>query len=167
VLSSLFATSCTVGEVPTNRGNPDGGSTGCVDRIAPPGPAHTHKAGGGSNAGMNCVAGACHLPGNTGTDAPPYQYAGTVYVNGTRTPSAGATIQIKLGAMVFPAVTDAGGNFSFDAGTLKGTFSAEVVVSACPGSSAMVGALVSGGDPSENNCNGCHGPGGTTTPVQL
>jgi hypothetical protein len=127
---------CSVGEVPTNGSGPDGGggANACVDRIAPAATAHTHLAGGGSNAGMNCIAGGCHLPGNTGTDAPPYQYAG---------------------------------NFNFAAGTVPGMFSATVVVSACPAVMTMPDALVSGGDPTDKNCNGCHGPGGGQQPITL
>jgi hypothetical protein len=165
VLSCLFA--CSVGEVPTNTG-PDGGNgSACVARVAPPGPSHTHLAGGGTNAGQNCVAAGCHLAGNTGTDAPAYQFGGTVYAAGTTTPSAGATVQLKVGTMVYPALTDEAGNFSFPAGTVQGTFSATVVVSACPAVMSMPDALTSGGNPSENNCNGCHGLAGTKPPITL
>jgi hypothetical protein len=166
VLCGLVA--CSVGEVPTNTG-PDGGNgnNACVAKVAPPASGHTHLAGGGTNAGQNCVAGGCHLAGNTGTNAPAYQFGGTVYVAGTTNPSAGATVQIKVGTMAYPAVTDEAGNFSFAAGTVKGTFSATVVVSACPAVMSMPDALVSGGDPSETNCNGCHGLAGSKPPITL
>jgi hypothetical protein len=160
---------CSVGEVPTNGAGPDGGggANACVARVAPAATAHTHIAGGGTNAGMNCIAGGCHLAGNTGTDAPPYQYAGTVYVAGSRNPSAGATVQIKAGGMVYPALTDDAGNFNFAAGTVPGMFTATVVVSGCPAVMTMPDALVSGGDPTDKNCNGCHGPGGGQQPITL
>jgi len=167
VTSGLFA--CSVGEVPIGAG-PDGGAGGnnpCVTRVAPPAPGHTHLAGGGTNAGLNCVNGACHLAGSTGTNAPAYQFAGTVYVAGTRNPSAGATVQIKAGGMVHAAVTDEAGNFSFPVGTVTGTFSATVVVSACPAVMTMPDALVSGGDPVDKNCNGCHGVTGDKPPITL
>ena len=166
-MSGLFA--CSVGEVPINSG-PDGGNGGnnpCITRVAPPAPGHTHLAGGGTNAGLNCVNSACHLAGSTGTNAPAYQYAGTVYIAGTRTPSAGATVQIKAGGMAYPAITDEAGNFSFPAGTVKGTFSATVVVSACPAVMTMPDALVSGGNPVDTNCNGCHGAAGSKPPISL
>jgi hypothetical protein len=163
-LSGLLAMSCSVGEVPTNG---DGGATACADRITPASPGHTHKAGGGANTGMNCVSSGCHRPGAVGTDAPPYQFGGSVYAVGTQNPSAGATVRIRFGTKLVVAVTDAAGNFSFPAGSLTGTFNALVDVSACPGGTSMVGGLVSGGDPTDNNCNGCHAPGGTTTPIAL
>jgi hypothetical protein len=167
VLVWSWLCACSVGEVPTNAGPDGGNANACVARVAPPAPGHTHLAGGGTNAGQNCVTGGCHLTGNTGADAPAYQFGGTVYAAGSMTPSAGVTVQLKVGAMAYPAVTDEAGNFSFPAGTVQGTFSASVVVSACPAVMSMPDALVSGGNPSENNCNGCHGLAGTKPPITL
>jgi hypothetical protein len=157
---------CSVGEVPLT-GDPGGGSNACVTRVAPPATSHIHVAGGGANAGQNCVASGCHLTGAVGANAPAYQYAGTVYAAGTQTPSAGATVQIKMGVTVRTAVTDDAGNFSFPNGALTGTFSATVVVSACPAVMTMPDALVSGGDPVDTNCNGCHGAAGSKPPITL
>jgi hypothetical protein len=156
---------CSVGEVPLDPGG--SGSNPCVDRVAPPAVSHIHIAGGGANAGQNCLAGGCHLTGALGADAPAYQYAGTVYAAGTQTPSAGATVQIKVGATVHTAVTDDAGNFSFPSATLTGTFSATVVVSACPTVKTMPEVLTSGGDPVDNNCNGCHSVAGDEAPISL
>jgi hypothetical protein len=157
---------CSVGEVPLTEG-PGAGSNPCVNRVAPPATGHIHLAGGGANAGQNCVAGGCHLTGAIGANAPAYQYAGTVYAAGGQTPSAGATVQIKVGATVHTAVTDDAGTFNFPSGTLTGTFSATVVVSACPTVKTMPEALVSGGDPVDNNCAGCHSLAGTEAPISL
>jgi mono/diheme cytochrome c family protein len=76
-------------------------------------------------------------------------------------------VQIKAGGMVYPALTDDAGNFNFAAGTVPGMFTATVVVSGCPAVMTMPDALVSGGDPTDKNCNGCHGPGGGQQPITL
>ena len=160
---SLLATACSVGEV---GGADTGGANGCVDRIVPPGGQHTHLAGGGTNAGMNCIVAGCHLANNPGTGAPGYQFAGTVYVNGTTNPSTGLTVQIKSGAMTLIGVTDAAGNFSFPAGSLPGNFMATAAITACPTVMPMTTQLIGGGGAGANSCNLCHAAaGGTTTPI--
>jgi hypothetical protein len=180
LLSSLLFAACTVGEVGTSNNVTDGGMSGgnvgsnapgCVARIVPPGDKHTHLAGGTSNAGLNCIVAGCHQNNALGTNAPGYQFAGTIYKVGSNPlqPNAGATVQIKSGATVLTTVTDSDGNFSFAAGSLAGTFSANTVVTACPGLTPMVGPLVSGGGPGANACNLCHttGAGAMAPPITL
>jgi mono/diheme cytochrome c family protein len=50
---------------------------------------------------------------------------------------------------------------------VMGAFSATVVVSACPAVMTMPEALVSGGDPVDTNCNGCHSPAGSKPSITL
>jgi hypothetical protein len=179
LISSLAFAACTVGNVDkannmvTDAGGSGSGSgsgdfTACVDRLAPPGPAHTHIAGGTSNKGMNCLSSGCHLNNALGTDAPGFQFAGTVYAAGTTNPQAGAVVRIKSGTTVLTSYTDTDGNFSFPAGSLQGNFMATTNVSACPPPIAsMVTQLVGGGGPGVNSCNLCHTPGGQAAPISL
>src|SRR4051794_11121582 len=88
LLSSLWVAACTVGELPeasNNQGTDAGGEmgNGCQNRNATPDPPHDHGGvAGATNAGMSCVASGCHLEGATGTDAPAFEFAGTVYKTG-------------------------------------------------------------------------------------
>jgi hypothetical protein len=174
LLSCLFAAACTVGDLPgTGNAGTDAGNTpgtdapktgnGCVDRIVPPGGSHTHLAGGTTHAGEGCLVAGCHLANNPGTNAPGYQFAGTVYKPGTTTPSAGVTVTVKssLGATAV-GVTDDAGNFNIMAGALPNPFPATVSVTACPTLTPMISTLSQGG----GNCTstGCHG---TALPVTI
>lgn len=161
LVSSLFVVACSVGEVVGNTS--DGGSDGsgmgsaCLDRIMPAGEAHVHSAaaGGGTNAGMGCVISGCHLASAPGTDAPGFQFAGTLYKPGGTTPNAGAVIRVKSSAgMEVKGYTDSAGNFSISAGVLMNPFPATTNATACPTTTPMVGSLTTGG----GNCNaaGCH-----------
>jgi hypothetical protein len=178
LLSGLFVAACSVGEVPNGMGGGDGGATpgeggitanACLDRITPPNPAHSHTAGGTSNAGQNCMLAGCHLPNNGA--GPPYQFAGTVHIAGTTNPSAGATIRIKSGSGApITAITDADGNFSFPAGSISGAFTATTDATACPTVTPMVTQMIGGNGvgAGANSCNSCHAQtGGTTTPITL
>jgi len=182
LLTSLLFAACTVGEVGTsNNTGTDGGmgsgsgsnTAGCVDRITPAGEAHPHLAGGTSNAGLNCIVAGCHLNNNLGTNAPGYQFAGTLYKAGVTplTPNAGATIQVVSGAMTLKAVTDKDGNFSFAAGALPGAFTATTNATACPTLTPMVTQLVggNGGGAGANSCNLCHttGAGAQAPPITM
>lgn len=174
LLSCLFVAACTIGELPNNGGNPgtDAGNSGtdakptgnaCVDRLVPAGVAHPHLAGGSTHAGEGCLLAGCHLANNPGTNAPPFQFAGTVYKPGGTTPSAGATITVKASnGMTTTGVTDAAGNFGIAAGSLPNPFPATVSVTACPTLTPMISTLSQGG----GNCTstGCHG---TALPVSL
>jgi hypothetical protein len=91
LLFSLFAAACSVGEVGGSSLSP------CVDRLVPPSGKHTHLVGGGTNAGLSCVAAGCHLAGQLGANAPAYQFAGTVYKPGGTTPSAGVVVRVTSG----------------------------------------------------------------------
>jgi hypothetical protein len=188
LLSSLFATACTVGELPTNHSNPgvdaggtpgtDGGAAanGCVTRLdLPYGEKHIHlvTAGTGTdNAGQNCVSSGCHLKGATGTvnavTAPAFRYGGTLYKSDGTTVDGGAVIQLKdttgKTAMYY---TDDGGNFNITdddqmLAALTG-LSFNVSASACPNITLMSSVC-----PATNpdGCGGtaCHATGtaGTT-----
>jgi hypothetical protein len=183
LLSSLFAAACTVGDLPTNRGNGqvDAGAgmmidaaamgNGCVNRIVPPGDAHQHGgAGGPTHAGEDCIVAGCHANNALGNGAPGFQFAGTVYKVGTTTPNTGLTIHVVSGATVLTGVTDTAGNFNIGAGSLAGAFTATTDVTACPDIKPMVTKLTGGGGggPGANSCNRCHkAAGGTTTPITL
>lgn len=187
LLTSLLFAACTVGEVGTanNNGGPDAGgnggsgsnANGCANLITPPGEAHPHGGVAGAfNAGANCIIAGCHLAnqpgkGPDGTPAPGYQFAGTLYKAGTSPlqPFAGATIQIKSGAMTLTAISDTAGNFSFAAGSLPGTFTATTNATACPTLTPMITNLVSGGGAGANSCNLCHtaGAGALAPPITL
>jgi hypothetical protein len=178
LLPCLLLAACTVGEVGTvNNMVPDGNPTGngCVDRLTPPGAAHTHTApvvaGNPSNKGQNCIVAACHLNNNLGLNAPGYQFAGTLYAAGGINPQAGAQVRIKSGAMTLMTYTDADGNFSFPAGSLPGQFSAMTDVSACPTITNMVTPLVggNGAGAGANSCNLCHttAAGAQAPPITL
>jgi len=185
LLTSLLFAACTVGDTgsTTNTGTgPDAGGGGsggsnngsggnanaCVNPATPAG-NHLHAGGGTDNAGKNCLVAGCHLANNPGTGAPGFEFAGTLYKAGTTPlqPYPGVTIQIKSGTQTLTAVTDTGGNFSFAAGSLQGTFTATADATACPAFMKMSMQLMSSGDPGANSCNSCHVPGGTTAPIAL
>jgi hypothetical protein len=181
LLASLLLGACTVGEVNTNSGGNNngtvdapGGSNGgnidapgsgsdvakCVDR-ATPGTKHIHAGTGTDHAGESCLAAGCHLNGNVGNGAPPFQFAGTIYKKGTTTPDPGAVIMVKPdSAAIAPIqlVADTGGNFNI--GVTQGSMPASTMATACP--DLMLGHQTAklngnttpgkGGD-----CNGCHG----------
>jgi hypothetical protein len=167
-LASLFVTACSVGEVPTNNMTPDSGgdsnTSGCVNRIAPAAPAHTHDDGGGTNARKSCIAANCHGQ-PLGVGAPQWQFAGSVVKPGGVAANTGVTVRVTSAAgMSAETVTDAAGNFSIPAGTLPNPFPATVIVTACPTSTSMVSMLVQG----QNDCSAagtCHG--GAQGPVNL
>jgi hypothetical protein len=165
LLSSLWVAACTVGELPeasNNQGTDAGGEmgNGCQNRNAAPDPPHDHGGvAGATNAGMSCVASGCHLEGATGTDAPAFEFAGTVYKTGAVAPNAGVIITITKVAdgTTASAITDTAGNFHVPAGMLAGAFPATVNVSACPTISKMVGQLAADTGPSCNGGGTCHG----------
>jgi hypothetical protein len=178
LLSSLFVAACTVGEIPDkNQSNPgidagsgsgtiDGGgvgSNGCVNRLLPPGPAHVHAAGGGTNAGLDCTVGGCHKKGATGTGAPAFRFAGTVYKADGTTASQGAAIVFKSGATTGAFYSDDAGNFSvLDGDTSIPTpfSSGNVSVSGCPTIHAMGGTVTESTPPIGCGTLACHAPGG-------
>jgi hypothetical protein len=104
----------------------------------------------------------CHLTGQTGIGAPPYTAAGTVYKLDKTTPNAGAVIRVKSGAATLTAVADDAGNFHL-AGAFA--FPAKTEATACPDTSAMAGAITTGG----GNCNGaaCHATGSAQGPIKF
>lgn len=133
----------------------------------------------GARAGMGCVAAGCHLAGNTGTNAPAYAFAGTVYKE-----TAGTTANGGVVVRIFPstgntkksvatAVTDDAGNFYISDVTLT-AYPYNTDATAC-GSDAvaqgirpMVGSILK----AEANCNAgntCHQvvPTKTATPIYL
>jgi hypothetical protein len=179
LLSSLFVAACTVGEIPdknpatpgtdagSGSGTTDGGANanGCVDRLPPPAAdAHSHLAGGGTNAGMDCTLGGCHKKGALGAGAPEFRFAGTVYKADGTTPTVGAVVLFTSGAKKTPFYTDSAGNFNIraDDPSLATPFSnGNVSVTGCPTIHPM-GGLVTEGTPLVGcGSSGCHGPGGT------
>jgi len=168
IVSLLFASACDVGTVLANQGGGgDGGGSGgsgsgsnCGNLVSPAPDAHTHIAGGTSNAGMACIAAGCHLDGMMGTGAPSYSYAGTVYTDAAgTTPAAGSTIFITAAGTTRKVVADAAGNFFLETALLAAPTNqatANTSATQCPTITPMVGALVQGG----GNCSTtgtCHG----------
>jgi hypothetical protein len=166
LLFGVLLTACSVGEVSgtgavADGGGTmaDGGGTACLDRLVPAAAAHDHgNTPGNTNAGLGCVVAACHFPGNTGTGAPEYRFAGTVYKTGGTTPSAGAVVRVKAAdGTEYKGYTDSAGNFSILASAAPATaFPATTSTTACPTATPMVGQLQPMGG---GNCNaeGCHG----------
>lgn len=182
LLSTLVFAACTVGEVGTTNNNGGGGGGGtpdaggsmgvdpnaCVNRVTPADPQFDHPAGiavsdtNKSNAGENCIKAGCHLNNSLGSGATGFQFAGTIYKNGTTTPDPGVTVKIISNSMVVAsAISDQAGNFHIDAGTLQGAFNATTLVAACPTVTKMVTPLVggNGGGGGANSCNSCHTTG--------
>lgn len=167
LLSSLAFAACTVGEIDSV----DSGSNTqdvCTDRLPTPGPLTMHTApvdaANVSNAGQNCIQSKCHLNSDLGSGAPGFQFAGTIFKQGTTQPDAGVAVRLVSNGMLLPPVyTDTGGNFYFAAGTLSGTFTANTSVSACPTVTKMMTPLVggNGGGAGANSCNSCHTTGAT------
>jgi hypothetical protein len=173
VVALVFAptiwAACDVGTVLANSTN-DGGGSGsgsgsgimdCPPAQATPNPAHMHIVGGTSNAGMACIAAGCHLDGTTGTNAPVFNYAGTVYNTGGATPAAGINVLITLGGTTKKWMTDADGNFYVqDPLQAAPTATMQASTKACQTPTAMSGVLGAG----QGNCSAsgtCHGVGGT------
>jgi hypothetical protein len=158
VLLLALATGCSVGEVNLNGGGGgDGGGGGggdgggsaaiCVDR-GQVGVAHVHAAGGGTNAGQDCMAAGCHNAGGPGGT---FTAAGTVYKADKVTPNPGAAIRIMSGGQTYTAFADDAGTFRF---TQAITYPATTDVSACPDAVPMLGQLRAG----QGACSlaGCH-----------
>jgi hypothetical protein len=155
-VATIALGACDVGSV---LGDGGGGSGNCVPAATPGGP-HTHLVGGTSNAGQACTAAACHLPGNTGTNATAYSFAGTLYTSAAATTTvSGATVKVTASGATLAAVSDADGNF-YSAGNAL-TFPASTLATKCPSANMMLSQLATGG----GNCNNCHQPGGATSPI--
>jgi hypothetical protein len=171
---SVFVTACTVGEVGgPNTGDdgvkmPDAGNTvQCVNRVAPPSPAHIHANGNTTNAGLSCITGGCHgTP--LGNGAPQFTFAGTLYGLDGVTPQAGATVRVYPNGSTNPLtmVTDDAGNFSTGANP-PNPFPAATDVTACPGTQGMTGKLNVANDGSCSGGVACHGGGSTTGTIKL
>lgn len=164
VFASTVWVACDVGTVLANSTGDGGSGSGsgsgimdCPPAQSPPNAAHMHIVGGTSNAGMACIAAGCHLQGSTGTNAPVYNYAGTVYNTGGATPAAGINVLITLGGTTKKWLTDADGNFHV-ADPLQAAPTAQMQAStkACQTPTAMTGVLGAG----QGNCSAsgtCHG----------
>src|SRR4051812_6334060 len=60
-------------------------------------PVSNSSPDGHHNPGQSCVAAGCHLTGQTGTNAPAFTYAGTLFTTRAGTTGfAGATIAITM-----------------------------------------------------------------------
>jgi hypothetical protein len=161
ILASLALAGCDVGVF-----GPDGASGGddttmCANR-GTPGTAYTHSAGagGGTNAGMSCIEANCHSKAALGPNAPPWQFAGTLYQADGTTPNAGAIIRVMAGGGVAKATTDTAGNFYVPDLTLMTPFPSNTQATACPTLTNMTGSLAAG----QGSCNGgaagaCHDAG--------
>ncbi|HEY6034221.1 MAG TPA: hypothetical protein VIV58_08180 [Kofleriaceae bacterium] len=177
IVSLLFASACDVGTVLANQGgggdaggsgSGSGGGSNCGNLVSPAPQAHTHIAGGTSNAGVACIAAGCHLDGQMGAGAPSYSYAGTVYTDaGGATPAAGSTMFFTAAGTTRKIVADAAGNFFVETALLAAPTNqatANTSATQCPTISPMVGSLVQGG----GNCSAtgsCHG--GTQGKIHL
>src|SRR5262245_38641030 len=153
-LALLFVvTACLEPTAPETGTAPDAGSQP-VD--APSGitcaPAATPPGDGHHNAGANCLG--CH----TGTGAPAWTAAGTLY-NGARTaPLAGATITIvDANGKSLSLVTSQNGNF-WTTAALK--MPLRVSASRCPSAATMTGSA-------NGACNGCHTSTGSPGRIAL
>lgn len=171
-LLTVILGACTVGEVPpVGGGDDDGGGTDvttvCAQRNATPATAYSHTtAPTGPRAGQGCIAGGCHLTGQTGTGAGAFTSAGTVYtdINGTA-PATGVTVHLyKDTASLANAVTDNAGNFVIR--TPLAGFPYKTLVSGCgpatPNDIKKMGGTIAAA--AQANCNGgagCHGVPGT------
>jgi hypothetical protein len=170
IVSLFFASACDVGTVLANQGGggADGGGSGsgsgggsnCSNLVTPAPDAHTHLAGGTSNAGLACMDAGCHNSATPGTNAPVYSFAGTVYTDATgATPAAGSTVFVTAGATTKKLLADKDGNFYIEAALFPAptnTATANTQATQCPTVTPMVGALVQGG----GNCSttgACHG----------
>jgi hypothetical protein len=156
ILAILALAACDVGTF-----GPDGASGGddtkCANRSATPATAHMHLAGGTSNAGQSCIEAGCHSVAAPGTNAPPYQFAGTLYQADGTTANAGAIIRINAGGTIAMATTDTGGNFHVSNMTLATPFPSNTDATACPSLTRMMTTLSAG----QGSCNGgaagaCH-----------
>ncbi|MEO6773065.1 MAG: hypothetical protein ABI467_08570 [Kofleriaceae bacterium] len=176
IFSLLFASACDVGSVLANEGGGDGGNgsgsgsgtgSNCGDLVSPAPDKHIHIVGGTSNAGMGCVAVGCHLDGQTGTNAPAFSYAGTVYNTDGATPAAGSTVFVTSAGTTRKLIADSDGNFFIDPVLLPAPgnqIATNTSATLCPKVTPMIGGLVAAG----GNCNAggtCHG--GTEGKIHL
>jgi len=168
----VVVSACDVGSFGMSMGDDD--DTGidisvCKDRLATPATAHPHTAPvvatDPSNSGQSCVSANCHLASAPGAGAPAYQAGGTLYSDAAgTTPNAGAWIRMKSATKTIETVTDAAGNFWFQApNTLDPPVSYQTAATFCGGTMAvdavaagvtkMIAPIASG------NCNSssCHG----------
>lgn len=169
-ISSFLLGACDVGAIPgigpdgnNNQVDMMGSGSGdvCVDAVTPAAPKHVHADSGNSHRGEPCMAGGCHLTGNTGTGAPAFSISGTVSTaSDGATPKPGATVKTTFGSNTIVSVADADGNFY---STQTVTYPAKTLATACPTLTPMVGQLQTG----NGNCNNCHKTGGTTTPIAV
>ncbi|HWU85974.1 MAG TPA: hypothetical protein VN253_01815 [Kofleriaceae bacterium] len=173
VLLSALLGACTVGEVPSGGGGPDGSTkldvtAVCSERSASPATAYSHaSAPTGPRAGQGCVTAGCHAAAGGGAGANPFAFAGTIYkATDGATPAPGVTVHIFKAAdkvSLGKAVTDTAGNFY-----ITGTFDAapyQVLVSGCgpakPNDIRPMNTPLNAA--SDHNCSSgaCHGvPGG-------
>jgi hypothetical protein len=173
IVSLFFASACDVGTVLANQGGgPDGGGgsgsgsgsgggSNCSNLVSPAPDPHLHTAGGTSNKDQPCIASGCHGPVGTGTGAPIYSFAGTIYTDATgATPAAGATVFVTAGGTTKHLLADKDGNFYIEAGLFPAPttqMTANTQATQCPTVTPMIGVLVTAG----GNCNqgGCHAAG--------
>lgn len=179
LLPSLFLVACTVGERSAGGGGGDDGSgsgsgsgsnqPGCVDALTADKlqDAHMHTAGGSDNHGQDCTAMGCHKIGATGTDAPAFRYAGTVYAADGTTPSMGGVVTFTpmAGGDPIPYYTDKGGNFyvMMDDGQLPSPFSGNVAATTCPTIRKMSSQVTDNEGCTGTSCHSTGGGGGTLT----
>jgi hypothetical protein len=160
VLASSIWVACDVGTVLANSSG-DGGSGGSSGPDCPaaqtPVPAHMHLAGGTSNLGMSCISSGCHLTGMTGSAAPVFNYAGTVFNATGSGPAGGINVLITLNGATKKWLTDADGNFYVeDPLQAAPTALMQATVKVCQTPTPMTGTLAAG----NGDCNAggtCHG----------
>jgi len=192
ILLPFVMAACEVGEVPINQNGvqPDApvvitqvdagipvdavAAAACVPRLTPANQAHIHSAGATTHAGENCLQGGCHLNGNTGSQAPAFQFGGTLYGVDGVTANAGATLQFTSNASgtTKTTTTDTAGNFYLSAGTLPQAFPGKVAATVCATGSTTGPAPTKMNTPLANTdgaCarSGCHTPGAAQGAIKL
>jgi hypothetical protein len=184
ILVSFAMAACEVGSVPSNLNTSADAPVGptidsapivdaiaaalCAPRLVPANTPHIHSTNT-THAGENCVQAGCHLPTNVGTNAPEFQFGGTLYGTDGTTPNGGATIYFSAGGVTKNTTSDSAGNFYLqnDATGLPQPFPATVSVSVCttgstgPAPTPMTAAItaVTGGAGGGCAMSGCHTPG--------
>ena len=180
VIVTFFVAACDVGSVTQGvQGGPDGGnggrdgqnvggdgggSNGCL-------PVNPNPNTGHHNAGQNCLQQNCHLAGQTGPNANPLSFAGTLYRDAQgASVFPGATIILSINGTDHKLQADSLGNFSIDPTTvpsLGAGQNADSTASGCP-TAPVIGHAATGGKTGQlvqgqGGCNNCHN--GTTNPV--
>ncbi len=175
LLSAVFATACTVGEVNIGGPGPDSGGTTddrniCVDRKTPAAAYQHSSQPPGPRSGQGCVSVGCHLMGNLGSGAGAFTMAGTVYkdTNGGA-PQPGVTVRLfpstgNTDKSLAAVVTDDAGNFIIRTPLADPAYLTDVTACGTDAVALGIRPMQSPISNSDRNCNGgaaCHAVPGT------